>query len=173
MQIKYQSGFTLIELIIVIVILGILATTAAPKFVNLAQDGKAANLHAISGAMASSLKMVFAKAQLSGQTEGDGQIELNGVTIPLLNGYPAINGASDFTVLHQQVSAWLELDAVARNTARDDRGAATFFTDKWSRGNQLFIFYSEDYDKKSITFPCMVRYQNRGEPEITVLTEQC
>ena len=38
-----QQGFTLIELIVVIVILGILAVTAAPKFMNLTSD---ANAHA-------------------------------------------------------------------------------------------------------------------------------
>ena len=36
-----RSGFTLIELIVVIVILGILAVTAAPKFMNLSSDANA------------------------------------------------------------------------------------------------------------------------------------
>lgn len=36
-----QQGFTLIELIVVIVILGILAVTAAPKFMNLTSDANA------------------------------------------------------------------------------------------------------------------------------------
>ena len=37
---KKQGGFTLIELVVVIVILGILAVTAAPKFLNLQDDAK-------------------------------------------------------------------------------------------------------------------------------------
>ncbi|MDW3189737.1 type II secretion system protein, partial [Vibrio sp. Vb0932] len=41
---KKQTGFTLIELVVVIVILGILAVTAAPRFLNLQNDAREARL---------------------------------------------------------------------------------------------------------------------------------
>ena len=63
---KRQGGFTLVELVVVIVILGILAVTAAPKFLNLQQDAREASIQGLKGAMDSAAGIVYGKAALEG-----------------------------------------------------------------------------------------------------------
>ncbi|MBA5764340.1 type II secretion system protein [Vibrio sp. 404] len=53
------SGFTLIELVIVIVVLGILAVTAMPRLINLQSDARIAALNGLKGGMQSAADMVY------------------------------------------------------------------------------------------------------------------
>lgn len=62
-----QNGFTLIELVVVIIILGILAVTAAPKFINLQSDARESALQGMKGAIQGGNGLVYARAAIDGK----------------------------------------------------------------------------------------------------------
>lgn len=88
---KRNQGFTLIELIIVIVILGILAVTAAPRFLNLSGDARGATLDAVKASLQSAASLVYGKAVIAGiQNNATGTVVNKGSdTIAVVFGYPA------------------------------------------------------------------------------------
>jgi MSHA pilin protein MshA len=104
---SYQSrGFTLIELVVVITILGILAAFAIPKFIALDSQARSATVNGLAGTVKSAAALARSLSMATGGKPAT--VSMEGVTVNMVNNYPdsvligipnAINGvtAADFT----------------------------------------------------------------------------
>ncbi len=103
MNIK-QAGFTLIELVVVIVILGLLAATALPRFVNLQTDARIAAVKGVEGAVRSAGTLAHAVQLAQNKTSGTA-VTMEGVSVVMTFGYP-LNAATGVRVALQDFSGF-------------------------------------------------------------------
>lgn len=111
---RRTSGFTLIELVAVVVVLGILSVIAAPRFLGLQSDARAAALEGLKGSMEGAASIVYGKAAVAGVENlpvSDGQSTLvEGVVTDY--GYPTASEVGIGTAvqgLRGENSDWTQL----------------------------------------------------------------
>lgn len=141
---KKQTGFTLIELVVVIIILGILAVTAAPRFMGLSTEAKTEVINQIKSSAKAANQLVYAKTQMPslnkqphGSRDDITDIDINGdgrFDTRLIYGY----------LDNEDLEEWLELDDI-------------FVSEEQGRGD-LYIGYDDNQDGKVSDDLCYFKY---------------
>jgi len=106
-KINKQAGFTLIELIMVIVILGVLSAFALPRFANLGGNARAASINGLAASVKAASNIAHAQALANGTGAAVG-VTLEGQAITMANFYPTEDAAG--ITLAAQVSAGANSD---------------------------------------------------------------
>lgn len=157
---KRSAGFTLIELVIVIVILGILAVTAAPKFLNLQADAKEGVLKGVEASMKSASSLVYSKSIIAGiESKVSGAVKVNGNDVDVVYGYPRAD----------DVIGLLDISATSSAT---ETGGFDFYYKLTSTTDVSVWPLGSDYTKAA----CSVKFTNSastGTQPVIVTTTGC
>ena len=145
---RNNGGFTLIELIVVIVILGILAVTAAPKFVDLQSDARLATLNGMKAAINSAVSLTYGKSLVNGkEKEEKVSITINGSPVDVCYGYPCAAATEIQKVLDigdfNACTAGVAGDWCFEDGAAGDSSIKIFVANGYSESSKCFLKYEQ------------------------------
>lgn len=125
---KTQKGFTLIELIIVIVVLGILAVTAAPQFFNFSSDARAAAVQGLEASVKGASELVHAKSLIN---PGATSVDTGNGNVTVSDGYATADAAGILAALNLGSGEWGHATltgAEATTASRDENDLIIYLT---------------------------------------------
>ncbi|SNB54382.1 MSHA pilin protein MshA [Marinobacter sp. es.042] len=171
-NISYSQGFTLIELVLVIVILAVLAAFALPRFSDLSTDARLAALDSLEGTMKSTIGIVRSKAYaqgLSPAATNPGGNQQTGYVIETEAGRSEVD--------------WRNLCPESRAEAADSLTMLDYISVD-ANDSSLETFVNNQYTRAGFSVPsgsapglpgCYVEYDSFGDPECTVtqITSEC
>ncbi len=160
---KRKFGFTLIELVIVIVILGILAVVAVPKYLQIQSDARKADLHQLAGTLQSTSATVNAKAMISGK-ETALEDTVDGISIA--NGYPTATKSGIVQALASS-NTWYHYPIDMKKLALGDHVWSDWVGSKLQLNMGMMVFSLKDLSglsqKQILDTHCYVMYVDLAE----------
>ena len=150
---RQQSGFTLVELVAVIVLLGILAVTALPRFIDLQGNARTGVINGLRAAMEGAAAQIYAKSLLAGvegaTNDAGSTVASNGETVEVRAGYPK--------AIQDTATNWDILDLIQFDTA-------VFTTQDQDGSDRVNIGYNLNQDATVTDDDCYVYYIETDDP---------
>lgn len=113
-----QKGFSLIELVIVIVILGLLAATAIPRFLNVTDDAEDASVDGVAGGLSTAVSFVRSQWEVDGRQNNSVLLDGTAISLDKRFGYPTGLTVTDATAMNN-LSCQQVFDNVLQSAPRN------------------------------------------------------